>query len=169
MTTTSFMIAFPVNVTGWWNIQNNMNGTVQNVKTLYDGQKVDLNLKNFNINIINNFKLGKRFSGELSGFYQSPSLWGVYKSSSISSVSIGLQMKSKNENNTFSLNLSDTFRTNIYHLSANIPELNIQSKGMLNFEPRVLRFTFSHNFGNNKLKAERKRETGSDEEKKRVD
>ena len=169
VTTTSFMIAFPVNVTGWWNIQNNMNGIIQNVKTLYDGQNVDLNLKNFNINIINNFKMGKRLSGELSGFYQSPSLWGVYKSSSISSVSAGLQMKSKNENNTFSLNLSDAFRTNIYHLTATIPELNIQSKGMLNFEPRVLRFTFAHNFGNNKVKAERKRETGSDEEKKRVD
>ena len=78
-------------------------------------------------------------------------------------------MKSKNEDNTFSLNLSDALQTSIWHLSANIPELNIKSNGMLNFEPRVLRFTFAHNFGSKKVKAGRNRETGSDEEKKRVD
>ena len=169
VTTTSFMVSFPLNITGWWNVQNNFNGVIQNVKTLYDGQQLDLTVKNFNVNIINNFRISKRIQGEIAGYYESPSLWGVYTSGSITSISFGLQLKSRNENNTFSLNLSDAFLTSIWHLSANIPELNIKSSAILNFEPRVLRFTYAHTFGNNKLKKERKRETGSDEERKRVD
>ncbi len=169
VTTTSFMVSFPLNITPWWNVQNNLNGIIQNVKTLYDGQQLDLTVKNFNVNVINNFRISKRVQGELTGYYESPSLWGVYKSGSITSVSAGLQLKSRNENNTFSLNLSDAFLSSIWHLSANIPELNIKSSGVLNFEPRVLRFTYAHTFGNNKLKKERTRETGSDDERKRVD
>ena len=77
-------------------------------------------------------------------------------------------MKSKNEKSTFNLNLSDVFLTGIYSFSANVPELDLHNSGSKNFEPQVLRFTYSYNFGSKKVKTERKRETGSDEERKRV-
>jgi len=169
VTTSSLMLSFPLKLTSWWNMQNNFNGILQNVRTNYDGQDLDISLKNYNINIINNFKLMKGFTGELSGFYQSPSLWGIYKSNGFSSVSVGIQMKSKNEQHTFSLNLSDAFKGSIYKFSANIPKLNLHNSGYLDFEPRVLRFTYAHNFGSKKVKAERKRETGSEDERKRVE
>ena len=169
VTTFSLLLSFPVKLTKWWDMQNNFNGIAQNVQTDYDGKKLDISLKNFRFNMINNFKIMQGFTGEISGYYQSPSLFGIYKSNGRSSVSIGLQKKSKNEKSTFSLNLSDVFNTGIYKFSANVPELNIHTFGMLNFEPRVLRFTYAHNFGSKKVKAERKRETGSDEERKRVE
>lgn len=169
ITTTSIMLSFPAKMSKWWNMQNNFNGLLQNVNTDYDGKKLDISLKNFRFNMINNFTVSKGFTAEISGFYQSPSLFGIYKSKGVSSVSIGLQKKTKNEKNTFSLNFSDVFKTGIYQFSANVPELNIQTSGRLDFEPRVLRFTYSHNFGSKKVKAERKRETGSEEERRRVD
>ena len=168
VTTASIMLSFPVKLAKWWSMQNNFNGIMQKVQTVYDGEKLNINLKNFSINLINNFKVSEGFTAELSGFYQSPSLFGIYKSKGFSSVDIGIQKKSKNEKNTFSLNLSDVFNTGIYTFSANVPELNIHTSGTLNFEPRVLRFTYSHNFGSKKVKTERKRETGSEEERKRV-
>jgi hypothetical protein len=139
------------------------------VRTDYDGEKLDISLKNFSFNTINNFKIMKGLTCELSGFYRSASLWGISRSKALKSVSIGFQQKSKNEKSTFSLNLSDVFKTAIYSFSANVPELNIHNSGRLDFEPRVLRFTYSHNFGSKKVKAERKRQTGSDEERQRVD
>ncbi len=169
VTTTSLMLSFPIKVTKWWNMQNNFSGINQNIRTDYDGKNLNISLKNFNANMINNFKLRKNFSAEISGEYQSPSLFGIYRSKSVSTVSVGIQMKSKNEKNTFNLNLSDVFQTGIYNFSANVPELNIRTSGRLNFEPRVLRFTYSHDFGSKKVKAERKRGTGSDEERKRVE
>ena len=167
--TATLMLSFPLKPTKWWNIQNNLNAIDQNVKTEYDGQNLNIDLKNFNVNMINNFTISKGVSVELSGLYQSPSLWGISKSNAFYSITTGIQMKSKNEKNTLNLNLSDVFHTGIYSFSANIPELNIHNSGSLNFEPQVLRFTYSYNFGSKKVKTERKRETGSDEERKRVD
>ncbi len=169
VTTSSLMLSFPLKLTKWWNMQNNLNGIIQNVKTDYDGENLDITLKNFRYNAINNFRIAKGFTAELSGFYRSPSLWGVSKSKSLYSISAGVQLKSKNEKHIFSLNLNDVFKSSIYSFSSNIPELNIFNRGRLDFEPRVLRFTYSHNFGSKKVKAERKRETGSEEERGRVD
>jgi hypothetical protein len=163
------MLSFPLKLTKWWNMQNNLNGIYQNVSTDYDGEHLEVNQKYFRINVINNFRILKGLTGEISGNYQSPSLFGIYKSKAVGSVSVGIQKKSKNEKNTFSLNMSDVFKTAIYTYTADVPELNIHNSGRLDFEPRVLRFTFAHNFGSNKVKAERKRETGSDEERKRVE
>jgi hypothetical protein len=150
-------------------MQNNFNGLMQNVKTDYDGEKLDISLKNLSINTINNFRIMKGFTCELSGFYRSASLWGISRSKALKTVSVGLQKKSKNEKDTFSLNLSDVFKTAIYSFSANVPELNIHNLGRLDFEPRVLRFTYAHNFGSKKVKAARARQTGSEEERQRVD
>ena len=71
------------------------------------------------------FRTVKGLNAELSEFYQSPSLWGVYKTKGISSISAGLQKKSKNEKNTYSLNLSDLFKSSVFYVSANITELDI--------------------------------------------
>jgi outer membrane receptor protein involved in Fe transport len=169
VSTASVMLSFPLKLTKWWNMQNNLNGIYQNVSTDYDGEHLEVNQKYFRVNVINNFRILKGLTGEISGNYQSPSLFGIYRSKAVGSVSVGIQKKSKNEKNTFSLNMSDVFKTAIYTYTANVPELNIHNSGRLDFEPRVLRFTFAHNFGSNKVKAERKRETGSDEERKRVE
>ena len=169
VTTSSLTLSFPLRLTKWWNMQNNFNGIIQNVKTDYDGVNLDISLKNFRYNAINNFRIIKGLTAELSGFYNSPSLWGVSRSKEVYSISAGVQYKSKNEKHTFSLNLNDVFKTQIYMFSSNIPELNIHNQGRLDFDNRVLRFTYTHNFGSKKVKAERKRETGSEEERRRVE
>ncbi len=169
VTTSTLMLSFPLKLTKWWMMQNNFNAILQNVKTAYDGQNLNIELKNFNVNTINNFTIRRGLSAELSGLYQSPSLWGISRSNAFYTITAGIQLKSKNEKNTFNLNLSDLFHTGIFRFSTNVPELNIYNSGSLNFEPRVLRFTFAHNFGSKKVKTERKRETGSDEERKRVE
>lgn len=169
VTTASMMLSFPIRLTKWWNMQNNLNGILQNVHTNYEGEQLDINSKNFRFVTINNFKIMEGLTGEVTGEYQSAALSGINRSDARGSVSIGLQKKSKNEKNTFSLNLSDVFKTSLYSFTADVPELNIHNSGTLDFEPRVLRFTYSHNFGSNKVKAARKRETGSSEEQKRVE
>ncbi len=97
VTTSSLMLSFPLRLTKWWNMQNNLNGIIQNVHTKYEGQNLDISSKNFRVDMINNFIIMEGFTGELTGAYQSPSLSGINKSNSRGSVSIGLQKKSKNE------------------------------------------------------------------------
>ncbi len=72
----------------------------------------------------------KRLTGEITGYYQSKSIWGIYERKPIGRIDIRMQWK-------------------------------------LDFESRVLRLTFTHNFGNNKVKV-RKRNTASEEGQKRI-
>jgi len=166
--TFSLLVSFPLNLAKWWNLQTNLAGMLQNVRTVYDGEKLYLSMKNFRANGINNFKINERVSCELSAAYQSAEMWGINKSKSYNSVSIGIQAKSKNEKSTLSLNLIDVFKGYRWTMEANIPALNINSLDYYTADSRVLRLTYSHNFGNKKVKAERKRETGSEEERNRV-
>lgn len=166
--TWSLIISVSIKLIGWWTMQNNISGTSQNIQTVYDGANLDLTRESFRINTINNFKITNRINGEFSGFYQSASFSGISKRNSYSVFSAGLQAKSKNEKSTFSLNFSDLFKGYRWFMEANYPELNINSTDYFTYDSRVLRFTWSHKFGNNKVKAERKRETGSEEERNRV-
>lgn len=161
------MLAFPLKMTAWWKMQNNLSWIRNNMKTLYEGVHLDFSRSNYRINSIQSLNLNKKITAEVSGYYQSKSIWGIYETKPIGRMDIGIQMKFKKEDSRLNLTVSDVFKTNIMRNTANVPELNIYSSWRLDFEPRVLRLTFTHNFGNDEIKA-RKRKTASEEEQKRV-
>ncbi len=165
--TLNVMLAFPVTITDWWKMQNNFNWIKNITKTSYDGVDLELSRSNYRANSIQSIRFSKRISAEVSGNYQSKSIWGIYERKARGRVDLGIQMKLKNENSRFDLNLTDAFKTNIGRSTASVPELNIYTQWRLDFEPRVLRLSFTHNFGNSTVKA-RKRNTASDEEQKRI-
>lgn len=166
-TTTSATLSFPVKMTEWWRMQNNFNLIFQTLKTNYQDTYIDVSHNNYRINSLQSIKLGKKVSAEVSGYYQSRSLNGVYISKPVGKIDLGLQVKFKNENSKLNLNYIDVFKTNIFRSVADVPELNIYNRWSLDFEPRVLRLTFTHNFGSTAIKM-RKRNTASDEEQRRV-
>lgn len=135
--------------------------------TNYDGLELEINQSNYRINSSQSFLFSEWFSAEVSGFYQSKSAWGIYETKPYGSLDLGLQWKLKNENSRFNLNLSDAFKTNVFTSVADVPELNIYSRWELDFESRILRLSFSHNFGNTSAKR-RERNTASEEERSRV-
>lgn len=166
--TATGMLAFPVKITDWWDMQNNFNWIIKKIDTNYDGIDVSITQSNYRFNTIQRINLSKRISAELSGFYRSRALSGIYVQKPLGRLDVGLQMKFKNENSRLNLNLSDVFKSSVLKSSADIPELNIYTRRMLDFEPRVFRITFTHNFGSTKIKAARDRKTGSEDERNRV-
>lgn len=168
LNTISGIVAFPIELTKWWKMQNNFTWILQRLKTLYENQHIDITQHNYRINSIQNFTISKSISAEISGYYQSRSLQGVYVSEPIWSLDFGIQKKFNNDNSSLSLNATDVFNTNIYKSSANIPKLNINTKVLLDFGLREIRLTYTHKFGNTKVKPARKRKTGSEEERSRI-
>ena len=164
---TSAVLTFPIKVTKWWKMQNNFTFINHKIKTDYEGENLDYGTNNFRVNSIQSLTITKKISAELGGYYQSKTFSGIYVWEPMGRLDIGVQCKLKNENSRFNLNISDVFKTNIIRSSANVPELNIYNSWKLDFEPRVLRLTFTHNFGNTAVKS-RKRTTASDEEQKRI-
>lgn len=162
------MLAFPFTLTKWWKMQNNFSWIYQTIETFYDGEDIDVQQSNYRINSIQNITLSKTVSAEISGFYQSVSLFGIAELKPYGRLDFGLQKKFNDGNSTLSLNVTDALKTNVYKSTAHVPELNINTRSLLDFDTRVISLTFTQNFGNNQLKSARKRETASEEERNRI-
>ena len=163
----SAVFTFPIKVTDWWRMQNNFTFIYRTIKTDYEGFNIDNSQGNYSINSTQSINITKKISAEFTGYYQSKRYGGIYEWKPLGRLDIGMQWKLKNDKSRFDLNISDVFKTSILQWTADVPELNIYNTWYLDFEPRVLRLTFTHNFGNTAAKA-RKRNTASDEEQKRI-
>jgi hypothetical protein len=119
-------------------------------------------------NSSHSFKLPKKFSLELSGFYNSPAINGIRKVSAIGAVNIGLRKELSNNRGRLSLSLSDIFRNNIWLWEANLPEQQLSELMRFDIDAKSIKLTYTRTFGSQQVKGARKRTTGSAEEQKRL-
>lgn len=166
--TAALTVAFPVQVAKWWNIQNNLIGTWQEVNAYYDENPVQLQTQNLQIVWINSFTLPKDFSAELVGFYQTKSLDGAGVALPMGALNVGIQKKLNGNWGTLRFGVDDLLNSLKYRFETNFPEYNIVGSGDIDFSQRTFKLTYSRNFGNNKLQGARQRTTGSEEERQRV-
>lgn len=87
----NLILTLPVTVTNWWNMQNNISGTWQQLNAFYKGSPLRIEQKNFSINSIQTFNLPKSYSIELRGYYQSGGLFGIYRINSFGTLDFGMQ------------------------------------------------------------------------------
>lgn len=163
----SLSLSFPVDITKWWEIQNNVLGLHQQLITNYTGQDISLKLNSGQINSTHTFTLGRGFTSEITASYWTPSLFGVSKVSGFGQVTAGIQKKLDKNRGTFRVNISDIFWTNVIRFGMNNESLNLHQNGVLRFEPRIIRISYSRNFGRTSVKGGRSI-TGSEAEQGRV-
>ncbi|GAB3713759.1 outer membrane beta-barrel family protein [Spirosoma flavus] len=166
--TLSLAASLPVQLTHWWKSQNNLTGFWQNVTTQYQGTPVNQTVWNAQFNSSHTFTLPHKFTAELTGFYVSPSTFGLYESRSYGQVTIGLQKVLPKDQGTLRLTMSDVFWTNIGRYNSTIPALNINTSVTFRSEPRVIRITYNRSFGSKTVKSAKNRSTGSEEERTRL-
>ncbi len=128
---------------------------------------IDLDVIAFNFNIQNSFKLGKGYIGELSGNYNSPTIWqGTFKSKAQGGVDVGVQKTILNGRANIKALATDIFLTQkfsaINNFAGTVGEVNIIR------ESRQFKLNFTYRFGSNQVKAARTRVTGVEEENKRL-
>jgi outer membrane receptor protein involved in Fe transport len=161
----SVNLSLPFNITKWWEWQLNMSGNLINIKTDYLDKPVDITIRNFTINGSQKFSLPRQFAAEILGFYESKQLWGVSEMRAYGGVDVGLEKKF--HNSQLRLAITDLFNTNKWYFKTNIPEGNLNTRNLFDFETRVIRITYSTSFGNKKLKVKKRDATGSEEEQRR--
>lgn len=166
--TAAVTVTFPLSVTKWWNMQNNLIGTWQEVNAYYEENSVQLQTQNLQIVWINSFTLPKDFSAELVGFYQTKALNGAGVALPMGALNVGIQKKLNGNWGTLRFGVDDLLNSLEYRFETNFPEYNIVGRGDIDFSQRTFKLTYSRNFGNNKLKSARQRATGSEEERRRV-
>ncbi|KQS41504.1 TonB-dependent receptor [Pedobacter sp. Leaf194] len=126
------------------------------------------NLKGFGayFSTVNQFVLNqsKTILGDLSFWYQFPSVDGLNKNRSQYNLDLGLKTLLLNKKLQFALNVSDVFKSNKYQFTSVVN--NIPQAYNNYYDSRQLRISIRFNFGNEKIK-QSDRKTGNEEERKR--
>ncbi len=166
--TFSTALGFPFKISDWWKTQNNLTFVKQKVRTFYNDDPIELSLGNFSANSSHSFKISNKFSAEISGFYNGPSFFGSAKYDEVYGINIGFQQKFSDKWGTLKFSINDILDSVKFTGGTDLPEQNIKTRNVFNFSNRTFTLTYSRNFGNQKLASKRERETGSEEERRRV-
>lgn len=152
----------------WYSVFGNLNTYYSKYKANFGtGRTVNLDVYAFNFYAQNSFRFGKGWTGEVSGWYTSPSIWqGTFKTRSIWSVDAGLQKTVFKGKGTVKTSVSDIFKTLHWKSTSDFAGQHISANG--GFESRQLKLSFTYRFGSNEVKAARQRKLGADDENQRV-
>ena len=161
-------LSLPVAITHWWSSQINLSSTWQKVQSDYKSKPIEIVNINYNISGFQTFALPKKFAAEISGFFQSPSLFGATKTKAFGQLNVGVQKKFIKNNSSLRFGVDDIFTSMRFRFNFEVPSENFYTDGSLLFSKRIFKLTYTTNFGNKMLKDKRERITASEEEKRRV-
>ena len=149
----------------------NLSGNYSHYQADFGGGNriVDLKATSFNIFMQHSYRFGKTqaWTGEISGWYNSPSVWqGAFKSKAMWTVDAGLQKRIFKGNGTFKISVSDIFFSMKFSGYTNFTGQYSRASG--SFESRQFKTALTWRFGNSKVKAARERKDALETEKKRT-
>ncbi len=152
----------------WYSFFGNLNTYYSHYKANFGtGRTVDLDVYAFNFYAQNSFKLSKVFTAELSGWYNSPSIWqGTFKSIAMWSIDAGILKTIFKGKGNIKASVSDIFQTMRWGGVSNFAGQYMKASG--GFESRQFKLNLTYRFGSNQVKAARQRKTGLEDENKRV-
>ncbi|WP_018620503.1 outer membrane beta-barrel protein [Spirosoma luteum] len=162
----SLNLSFPVTVTKWWRMQNNISTYYQHYQTIYSGSPYEVKLVAGNLYTSQNFTFSKTLSGEVSGWYNTASQYGFYRAQPQGGFSIGVQQKVLDGKGNLKLNVNDPFWLNYFSGRAVVQDIDLRVQSR--WESRQIRLTFTYRFGNQNVKGERQRSSATSAEQRRA-
>ena len=168
VTTYSLTFSTPVTPFKWWNMYYNVGGVWQEAQKYQEDKLETYEAGNINFFSTQTFTLPKEFTFELSGYYSSGGLFGIFKVKPFGSVNIGLQKKIGERGGTFRIGFDNLLDTEAYQDELDLPEQQEYYKAYLEFSQPTLKISYTRNFGNQKMKETRSHSTGAEEEKRRI-
>ncbi|MCB0635555.1 MAG: TonB-dependent receptor [Lewinella sp.] len=164
----SLNVSVPFSVTPWWNVFANASlSHINNEGVFEEGKTVDITRTTFNIYQQHTFTLPKGIMLEISGWYNSPTVYGGnMQANAQGSLDAGLSTKVLDGRGRVRLSVSDILLTNRWSGLVEFGDLRMDVGG--GWESRQLRLNFTYNFGNQEVQSSRRRQTGLEDEKSRV-
>jgi iron complex outermembrane recepter protein len=153
----------------WYSFFVNVNSYYSKYKADFGGgdRNVNLEVTSLSFYMQNSFTLGKGFKAELSGFYNSPTIWqGTFKSIAMYSIDGGLQKTVFKGKGMVKASVTDIFRLMKFKGYTNFTGQYTEASGR--WESRQFRINFNYRFGNAQVKAARQRKNAIEDENKRT-
>ena len=160
--------SLPFTITKWWNLYTTLNFyNSQYHANFGPGKIVDINVTSYSFYAQNSFKLGYGFTGELSGFYNGPSVSaGTFKTKPFGSVDIGIEKKLFSDKATVKLSYTDFLHTLQWQAESNYSGTYLLANSV--WESKQFRMNFTYRFGSKQIKENRLHGPGNEEEKIRA-
>lgn len=158
--------SFPVPIKKWWNAQNNFTLSYNQFKGTISGQNLNAGKMMYNIYTAHTLTINKTLSSEISMWYNSPQVYGMMLGSKQYAVNAGFKKTLWKNTATLKVNINDIFLTSFWGGQANFGGVNLNIKNR--WDSRSLMFSFNYRFGNQNVKAARRRETATESEQNRV-
>ena len=164
---TSLNITLPINITSWWQSNNNILG-IYNILLLknYLGSDYKANWFTTNINTVNTFTIGNGLSAEIIAYYQARETDGLYDISATGSVDLGLKKTFADKKATIQLGLKDIFLTQPYYIG--IDYSTIKTYGYNKSDSRRISINFTYKFGKKTVKGSNEMDKKNDGEAGRL-
>ncbi|RYE26471.1 MAG: TonB-dependent receptor, partial [Sphingobacteriaceae bacterium] len=164
---TGITASFPVKPASWWEINNYLQGSYRQEKSGYLQGSYNYHTLTAYLSSNHSFIINKSrgLKAELSAWYSSPSLQGIYKLARTYDVSAGLRKTLLKGQGTLRLAVNDIFYGNPYRI--NVDYLNQHNGFYEKNDTRSVTLSLSYRLGSN-VSATRKRSTASEEEKRRA-
>lgn len=131
------------------------------------GRIVAIDAFGLNAVLQNSLRFSKVWAAELTAFYNAPTVYmGSFKGQSIYSISTGLSKQVMQGRGSIKVSVNDIFNTLRFRgkIDFSGQHTDLAQQG----ETRQFRINFNYRFGNNGVKASRQRNTGTEDENKRV-
>lgn len=135
-------------------------------RTEYKGDnQLENGITGFTFNLQNSFQFGRGFSAELSGYYESSSVYGMFVSQPFYEISVGAQKQFFNNKYTAKVMVNDVFQS--HQLKYRALFNNIDMNGHTRFDSRKVTFSLSYRFGKQGATV-RERKSGTEDIQSRV-
>jgi len=150
----------------WWTVNLWTNLYNNRYKGIVNGDKVSIGATTFQANLSNQFKFGKSWSAEISGFFTSPLTEGVFQIKSFGQVGMGITKQVLKGKGTLRLSARDIFLTQKINGTSRFS--NIDAAFQQRRDSRQVALGFTYRFSKGKLNNQKRKTGGADDEKSRV-
>ncbi len=150
----------------WWSGNVYVNVYNNHFKGVVNNEPISIGITGFMAQAQQQFKWGKGWGAEVSGFYRSKGLEGVIFIRPIAQVSAGFSKQIMKNNGTVRLNVRDIFAGGVFRGYSKYSNVDVQFKDVN--DSRAVSVGFTYRFNKGKLKAGSNRKTGgaSDEQQR---
>ena len=157
----SLNFSAPVVLTEWWSARVNATSFLNHFTSPYmETGRIDNQKATYRIHVSNNFTLPGKIQAEVSGYYQSRLVYGMFEIDPQYVLDAGLSLPILQGKGSLKFNVNDLF--NVRRTDVFIQQDNLNLEVRNRYESRRAYLTLSYNFGNAKVKPERRRRTATD-------
>ncbi len=153
--------------TKWWSMYANLTGIWQQTNAYYNDAPIRVEVPNLTVTTMQSFSFPKQLSLELTGYFNSGGLFGIFKLQPFGAANAALQKKFKKNGGKLSLGYDNIFNTMVFRSKADIPEQGQIFQYSLQFSQPTVKLSWSCSFGNQKMKTST-RVLRSEDERNRV-